>query len=903
MTNKAKKVSLSETLPYWIEPKPDPSLLNYYAIVDDSTYFSILIRKKNGFMSLFQSRKRYRLALKCSEGDNDWVVATSDEYNQVKLCYQYLLYHYVKRLEESDNLIGVNPIRYLQDRVLNQWSMKDQYQEMSVYEEIENSFRDRFPDLTLEILVYSYAFSFINKLGAGWIYFTNSYVCLYNKLDDNSKSIKFLDIRDIKKKTYGFEIITDDSELSITVVNSEALVMLFFLWNRALDRELSHTEAILRTNEEDVYEIPLEMRRNTEFGKHSLIRSVKEMRDIKERNRYHSIFRVPDTDDLKRKMKTGSLMRDNETITGDFYVSDFYFGFCSKNAKNIYFFLPIIFITDIIENLNEETGFVCIVTIFENLFFRFSSQEEMMYITNFWTNIMKSDHPPIPIVSETERDVSNVLKLRQLENLDTQKYQSEQQASLELWNNTIDSGFSDYIIRHSKLKELVYQGIPDSKRGFIWQYISGSVHFSWLTEKNYYKSLVKEHSTFLSVSKEQIENDITRSLPNHGYYQTEEGLGKLRNVLLAYAWRNSSVGYCQSMNVLAAVLLLFMDEEDAFFMLCTICERLLPRYFNRAMLGSHADVKILESYINIYAPEISIHLEDYNVPGSALYIPWFLCLFVGYIPIDTAFRIIDIFYLEGVEILIKSALALLIYKKNKILSCQDTFSIITVIKEMSDITFYDIQTIWEEQKIYVEVSNYNRMRKTASLIHSWIDSTKKHTVNNLSFRNKLSSADVDRLYLLTKGYSENNDLTVNKRCFGFILFDMVPEWSNLTDGNVADRCYDLYAKESKTINLEEMVKLLSVLLVSRSKAKYDLCFDIIDTDNKDCLNLLQVSQVFYLFLSLYQTSDFDEVLYFIQMMFEKLQKNLVESTISRQEAYEELVEKPLFSGYFNIKLQ
>lgn len=38
----------------------------------------------------------------------------------------------------------------------------------------------------------------------------------------------------------------------------------------------------------------------------------------------------------------------------------------------------------------------------------------------------------------------------------------------------------------------------------------------------------------------------------------EEGLDELRRVLVAYSWHNPRVGYCQSMNFLVAMLLLFM---------------------------------------------------------------------------------------------------------------------------------------------------------------------------------------------------------------------------------------------------------------------------------------------------------------------------------------------------------
>lgn len=39
----------------------------------------------------------------------------------------------------------------------------------------------------------------------------------------------------------------------------------------------------------------------------------------------------------------------------------------------------------------------------------------------------------------------------------------------------------------------------------------------------------------------------------------------LFNVLTAYAMYNSEVGYCQGMSGLAGVLLMYMDEEDAFW--------------------------------------------------------------------------------------------------------------------------------------------------------------------------------------------------------------------------------------------------------------------------------------------------------------------------------------------------
>ena len=68
--------------------------------------------------------------------------------------------------------------------------------------------------------------------------------------------------------------------------------------------------------------------------------------------------------------------------------------------------------------------------------------------------------------------------------------------------------------------------------------------------------------------------DLPRTFPLNAWVGSAEGQGALRHVLLAFSVHKPDVGYCQSMNYVAAMLLLCLDlsEERAFWVMVALID-------------------------------------------------------------------------------------------------------------------------------------------------------------------------------------------------------------------------------------------------------------------------------------------------------------------------------------------
>lgn len=71
---------------------------------------------------------------------------------------------------------------------------------------------------------------------------------------------------------------------------------------------------------------------------------------------------------------------------------------------------------------------------------------------------------------------------------------------------------------------------------------------------------------------------------------------------------------------MAASLLLFLEEEDAFWMMCAIIEELVPAsYFSTTLMGVQTDQRVLRQLIVQYLPRLDKLLQEHDIGKS---VPW-----------------------------------------------------------------------------------------------------------------------------------------------------------------------------------------------------------------------------------------------------------------------------------------
>ncbi|KAM8973819.1 USP6 N-terminal-like protein isoform 2-T2 [Pelodytes ibericus] len=217
-----------------------------------------------------------------------------------------------------------------------------------------------------------------------------------------------------------------------------------------------------------------------------------------------------------------------------------------------------------------------------------------------------------------------------------------------------------------KLHRRIYKGIPLQLRGQVWSLVL-EVPKLKDEQKDLYM-ILKQKARHQSPDIRQIDLDVNRTFRDNIMFRDRYGVKQqaLFHVLAAYSLYNTEVGYCQGMSQITALLLMYMNEEDAFWALVKLFSDkrhamhgfFVPGFPKLLRFQEHHD-KIMKKFM----PKLKQHFETHELYTSLYTMKWFFQCFLDRTPFTLNLRIWDIYILEGDRVL--TAMSYTILKLHK----------------------------------------------------------------------------------------------------------------------------------------------------------------------------------------------------------------------------------------------
>ncbi|CAL8251828.1 unnamed protein product [Boreogadus saida] len=238
--------------------------------------------------------------------------------------------------------------------------------------------------------------------------------------------------------------------------------------------------------------------------------------------------------------------------------------------------------------------------------------------------------------------------------------------------------------RHDKVRLRCQKGIPPALRGRAWLYLSGG---KVKREQNQGKFQELDSEAGDPKWLDVIEKDLHRQFPFHEMFVSRGGHGQqdLFRVLKAYTLYRPEEGYCQAQAPIAAVLLMNMPAEDAFWVLVQICEKYLPGYYSPGLEAIQLDGEILYALLRRVCPLAYRHLEKHKMDPILYMTEWFMCAFSRTLPWASVLRVWDMFLCDGVKIIFRVGLVLLkcmLGSREKLKACQGQYETMELLRAL-----------------------------------------------------------------------------------------------------------------------------------------------------------------------------------------------------------------------------
>lgn len=305
---------------------------------------------------------------------------------------------------------------------------------------------------------------------------------------------------------------------------------------------------------------------------------------------------------------------------------------------------------------------------------------------------------------------------------------SKEQKRLRKWNKMC----SGQMLRHPKFRERLEKGVPTPMRGFVWYKLVGEparkalestlpalVSGEGLPDSyfEYFVRLAKLHPTDHTRENGTLDRDLDRTFPNSVQFSVAggEGQNRLKRVLLAYASYNPQLGYTQGMNFIAGMLLGFMPEKEAFWVLVGLMDRKpfeLNLMFADKMPLAHTWFYCMDKLLEQRIPAVYKKFKEFGFSPVMYAAEWIFSLFCKTLAKSLVARVWDVFFMDGWPAIFSTALAIIYKNRKAIKKTTEAADLMMLIRGWtSSINGDKIRTYSERPALKVAKSQLDALRR------------------------------------------------------------------------------------------------------------------------------------------------------------------------------------------------
>ncbi|CAL1694600.1 unnamed protein product [Somion occarium] len=259
-------------------------------------------------------------------------------------------------------------------------------------------------------------------------------------------------------------------------------------------------------------------------------------------------------------------------------------------------------------------------------------------------------------------------------------------ARIAKWNwmlqvSSRDEGgnIDEWGIKPSKLRKLrarTFKGIPDCWRSAAWEVLmnrysrAGKQQLMQLASR--YRASLDQPSTY----DVQIDLDVPRTITGHIMFRTRYGQGQrsLFHVLHSLSLHCEECGYCQGMGPIAATLLCYFSPEKAYASLVRLHDSYaMHSIFSPGFPGLLEAIYVQERITEQMMPAVYAAFKKHMISTTSYATKWYITLFANSVPFQTQLRLWDAFLLEGPDIFVIVAVAVVWVYRDHITSDSANF--------------------------------------------------------------------------------------------------------------------------------------------------------------------------------------------------------------------------------------